>query len=134
MKTLFHLGLSLPLMVIPMLLAVTVPLDAVSAQFENAVGRPITITFGHSVALLGALALTLELVKSTSLRSVTMVDHIFSVALLIFSALAFWSMPLFASAWFLLLVCLQAVDVIVGVVVTIRVARRDFGIPTSGLG
>jgi len=52
-----------------------------------------------------------------------------SVAFLLVMALLYFNVSGFGSVSFLMLVFLQAFDVVAGVWVSIRVARRDFSIP-----
>ena len=78
--------------------------------------------------LFALLMLSLEIVKSTSTKSVAIVNHAVSMGLLIFCLIAFLVFGNFATSVFFILTMMCLLDVLAGLMVTIVSARRDFGV------
>ena len=130
LSTLF---LSIPLILVP-LIAYSVAqslgsIDSGLLSWTTPAGDVTAVQKTGAIALLAIFCLIIEVVKATSMKAIAMVDHLLSVAFLLVMALLYFNVSGFGSVSFLMLVCLQAFDVVAGVWVSIRVARRDFSIP-----
>ena len=74
------------------------------------------------------MLLSIEIIKATSSRSSAMVNHMASMAVLLTCIVCFILFANFATATFFLFTCIALIDVMVGVIVSIVSARRDFGV------
>lgn len=83
---------------------------------------------GDSILLLALILLSIEMMKSTSSRSSAMINHVASMGVLLLCIVLFLLVPNFATATFFLLTMMTLMDVMVGVIVSIVSARRDFGV------
>ncbi len=135
-----------PLLVIPVilynLLALGSPNDlAASGQAPIAemlgtrfLGLPMisgvewVLTNGDAIVLLAVTFLFLEILKSTSTGTATIINHGISLLLFIICLVQFLLMPNFATSTFFILMAMTLLDVLAGVIVTIVSARRDFGV------
>jgi hypothetical protein len=91
----------------------------------------MAIPFGI-YCVLSALTSVDLIAKSVSIKNISTADHAFSTVLLTLMVLLVFAVNGFQNASFLALVMLQALDVLAGVLVTLSVARRDFGFPGIG--
>lgn len=125
--------LSIPLVVVPLVLyAMALSFGAIDdglLSWATPAGDVTSIRRSDCIILIAIFCLIIEVVKATSMKAIAMVDHLLSVAALLVMALFYFNVSGFGSASFLTLVFLQAFDVVAGVWVSIRVARRDFSIP-----
>lgn len=125
--------LSVPLIVVPLVLyAMALSFGAIDnglLSWTTPAGDVTQIRRSDCIVLIAIFCLIIEVVKATSMKAIAMVDHLLSVAALLVMALLYFNVSGFGSAPFLTLVFLQAFDVVAGVWVSIRVARRDFSIP-----
>lgn len=125
--------LSVPLIVVPLIaysFALKLgPIDTGLFSWTTPAGDVTQIRRSDCIVLIAIFCLIIEVVKATSMKAIAMVDHLLSVAALLVMALLYFNVSGFGSAPFLTLVFLQAFDVVAGVWVSIRVARRDFSIP-----
>jgi len=140
-----------PLLVIPVILYNLIALGAGSVDTTNAAGQlvqaPIAgllserflglpmisrvewvLTKGDAIVLLAVTFLFLEILKSTSTGTATIVNHGISLLLFIICLVQFLLMPNFATSTFFILMAMTLLDVLAGVIVTIVSARRDFGV------
>ena len=78
--------------------------------------------------LLSISLLFLEILKSTSTGTATIMNHAVSMILFIVCLVEFLLHPNFATSAFFILTIMTLLDVLAGVVVTIVSARRDFGV------
>ncbi|MCA8900937.1 MAG: hypothetical protein KDA53_06760 [Hyphomonas sp.] len=85
------------------------------------------LTKGDAIILLSIVFLFLEILKSTSTGTSTIVNHAVSMILFIVCMIEFLLAPNFATSTFFILMSMTLLDVLAGVVVTIVSARRDFG-------
>jgi hypothetical protein len=85
------------------------------------------LTKGDAIVLLSILFLFLEIVKSTSTGTSTILNHSISLGIFILCLVLFLMNAKFATSTFFILMCMALLDVLAGVVVTIVSARRDFG-------
>jgi len=86
------------------------------------------LTKGDAIVLLAVTFLFLEILKSTSTGTATIVNHGISLLLFILCLVQFLLMPNFATSTFFILMSMTLLDVLAGVIVTIVSARRDFGV------
>ncbi|MBA4227998.1 MAG: hypothetical protein C0456_15350 [Hyphomonas sp.] len=86
------------------------------------------LTNGDAIVLLAVIFLFLEILKSTSTGTATIVNHGISLLLFILCLVQFLLMPNFATSTFFILTAMTLLDVLAGVIVTIVSARRDFGV------
>jgi hypothetical protein len=125
--------LSVPLIVVPLIaysFALPLgPIDTKLFSWTTPAGDVTQIRRSDCIVLIAIFCLIIEVVKATSMKAIAMVDHLLSVAALLVMALLYFNASGFGTAPFLTLVFLQAFDVVAGVWVSIRVARRDFSIP-----
>lgn len=135
LKTLFKAGGNtltvIPLMLMPMLVYIACGpalFDRWALHFNTAGMAEVGLTFGDLLVIVSLVFLALEMVKATSTGARGIGDLVLSVVLLCGSGILFILVGAFGSATFLILVLMQALDVIAGVVVSVKVARRDIGI------
>ena len=81
-----------------------------------------------ALILLAIMLLFLEILKSTSTGTATIMNHAVSMILFIVCLVEFLLHPNFATSAFFIIMCMTLLDVLAGVVVTIVSARRDFGV------
>ena len=86
------------------------------------------LTKGDAILLLAIVFLFLEILKSTSTGTSTIINHAISMMLFIVCLIQFLLLPNFATSTFFILMSMSLLDVLAGVVVTIVSARRDFGV------
>jgi hypothetical protein len=86
------------------------------------------LTKGDAIVLLAVTFLFLEILKSTSTGTATIINHGISLLLFIICLVQFLLMPNFATSTFFILMAMTLLDVLAGVIVTIVSARRDFGV------
>ncbi len=86
------------------------------------------LTKGDAIVLLAVTFLFLEILKSTSTGTATIINHGISLLLFIVCLVQFLLMPNFATSTFFILMSMTLLDVLAGVIVTIVSARRDFGV------
>lgn len=81
-----------------------------------------------ALILLAISLLFLEILKSTSTGTATIMNHAVSMILFIICLVEFLLHPNFATSAFFIVMTMTLLDVLAGVVVTIVSARRDFGV------
>jgi len=81
-----------------------------------------------ALILLSMTLLFLEILKSTSTGTATIMNHAVSMILFIVCLVEFLLHPNFATSAFFIIMVMTLLDVLAGVVVTIVSARRDFGV------
>ena len=86
------------------------------------------VTSGDLLILLAIGFLFMELLKSTSTGTATIMNHAVSMLLFIVCLIEFLLFPNFATSVFFILTVMTLLDVLAGVVVTIVSARRDFAV------
>lgn len=83
---------------------------------------------GELLVLLSVCLLFLEILKSTSTGTATIINHGVSMMIFIICLVEFLSWPHFATSTFFIIMVMTLLDVLSGVVVTIISARRDFAV------
>lgn len=91
-------------------------------------GAAWTMTGGDLLICLGLLFLFMEILKSTSTGTATIMNHAVSMILFIVCLVEFLLFKNFATGVFFILTMTTLLDVLAGVVVTIVSARRDFAV------
>lgn len=127
-----HTLMAMPFMAIPMALYV------LALQFSSAdallyggtlpSGAHVGLTAGGSLILFGVAALILEALKATHTGTRGLVDQTLSVFLLGAAGVAFLLLPTFGTVTFAILTAMQLADVLMGVIIAVKVARRDIGL------
>ena len=106
---------------------------------EDALGREIfelrllsgglwKFTWGDLVLLVTLVLLFVEIVKSTSTTTSTLIDHALSMVVFMAVGAEFLIVPQAATSVFFLILVATLIDVIGGYTIGIRVARRDLNI------
>jgi hypothetical protein len=83
------------------------------------------VSWADLIALAGLGCLFADLLKSTSTGRAAVVNHVFSMGLLIGCLMLFLMAPAFVTSTFFLLMAMAALDVIAGFTITTISARRD---------
>lgn len=91
-------------------------------------GAPWAMTGGDLLILVALGFLFIEILKSTSTGTATILNHAVSMILFIVCLVQFLLFPQFATSVFFILTMMALLDVLAGVVVTIVSARRDFAV------
>ena len=91
-------------------------------------GAAWTMTGGDMLICLSLLFLFMEILKSTSTGTATILNHAVSMILFIVCLVEFLLFKNFATSVFFILTMTTLLDVLAGVVVTIVSARRDFAV------
>lgn len=86
------------------------------------------ITNSDMLILFSIALLFMEILKSTSTGTATIINHAISMILFIVCLVEFLLLPNFATSVFFIITIMTLLDVLAGVVVTIVSARRDFGV------
>lgn len=86
------------------------------------------LTGGDALVLLAIGLLFMEILKSTSTGTATIMNHAISMMLFIICLVEFLMHPNFATSAFFIIMVMTLLDVLAGVVVTIVSARRDFAV------
>lgn len=92
------------------------------------------LTKGDALLVLSIAVLFMEILKSTSTGTATIMNHALSMIVFIVCLMLFLLNPNFATSVFFILTVMALLDVLAGVVVTIVSARRDFGVGEGFVG
>lgn len=103
-------------------------LDSSLVDLPMIAGVQWQFSVGDSLLFLGFVMLFIEVVKATSTRSTSIMNHGASMFVLMFCVFEFLLLKSFATSEFFLLTMMCFLDVLAGVMVTIVSARRDFGV------
>jgi hypothetical protein len=103
-------------------------LDNIVLSLPMASGASLAVTLGDALVVIGLVLLYIEIFKATRTSSASIVDHMFSMALFVLCLVELLILPGFATATFLILTVMCAIDVVAGFTVTISGARRDIGL------
>jgi heme/copper-type cytochrome/quinol oxidase subunit 3 len=90
--------------------------------------EPWLLSVGDVFVAIGILFLALEIVRATRTDKFSLGNHGFSMLIFVVALMEFIILKNFATSTFFLLTGMAAVDVLVGMFVTIITARRDFGV------
>jgi hypothetical protein len=127
-----HTLAAMPFLVIPMILYVLAgqfgSADALLYGGKLPSGSYVSLSAGAGIVLIGIGCLLLEALKSTHTGTRGLVDQTLSVLLLGGALIGFIVIPQFGTATFAMLLALQFADVMMGVIISVKVARRDIGL------
>ncbi|MCI4646129.1 MAG: hypothetical protein MRY64_15210 [Hyphomonadaceae bacterium] len=103
-------------------------LNASAMKLNMISGVEWQLTNGDLLVLIALALLFIEILKSTSTGTATIINHAVSMVLFIVCLMQFLLMQNFATSTFFVLTVMTLLDVLAGVVVTIVSARRDFAV------
>ena len=86
------------------------------------------VSMGDILIMVAIICLFMEIIKSTSTGTATIMNHAVSMLLFIVCLVQFLLFPNYATSVFFIITMMTLLDVLAGVVVTIVSARRDFGV------
>ena len=95
-------------------------------------GLPWTLTMGDLLLTASLALLFIEVIKTTRTGTSSIVDHMLSTAVFVACLVEFLLVDQAATSTFFLLMVMALFDVMAGFSVTIRGARRDFGVGPEG--
>ena len=113
--------------------------DGTMTMTEN-IGRPVfsfgmpapgtvwDVSAGDILIILALIFFFIEILKSTETGSSSIVNHATSMLVFVLTLIEFLLLKNFATSTFFLLMVMCLLDVLAGVVVTIKAARRDFAV------
>lgn len=84
------------------------------------------VSGGDVLVILAISLLFMEIIKSTSTGTATIMNHAISLGLFVLCLVQFLLLPNFATSVFFFIMIMTVLDVLAGVIVTIVAARRDF--------
>lgn len=87
-----------------------------------------TLTMGDMILIAALALLFIEVLKATRTGNSSIIDHMLSTAVFVGCLVEFLLVAQAATSTFFLLMAMALFDVIAGFSVSIRAARRDFGI------
>ena len=87
-----------------------------------------TLTVGDLVVIITLTLLFIELIKATRTGGNSIVDHALSMILFIICIIEFLTLERAATSTFFIILFVALIDVVAGFSITIRAARRDFGL------
>lgn len=91
-------------------------------------GAEWTLTWSHIFIILGVITLYIELVKSTSTGTATVIEHGLSMFTFILYFALFLLVKPAGNSTFFVLSLMSLLDVVAGFTITIVAARRDFAV------
>lgn len=108
------------------------PFDRVMFTVPMLSGVDWTFTLGDLLLTVTLLLLFVEILKSTRTGGHSLVDHALSTLVFVGCLIEFLVVPAAATSVFFTIMLIALIDVIAGFSVTIRAARRDFGVDPGG--
>jgi hypothetical protein len=128
--------LSLPWLVIPIVLYNLIAFSSASAEVFNDIlfsmnmisGATWSLTVGDLMVLITLTLLFVELIKATRTGGSSIVDHGLSMVLFMVCIIEFLVVRQAATSEFFFILFVTLIDVVAGFSITIRAARRDFGL------
>lgn len=85
----------------------------------------MAVSAGDLILALSLLLLFAEVLSATGVQSSSIVNHAFSLVVLILGLVEFLTLPAFSTTVFLLITLMACLDVLAGFIVTIAAVRRD---------
>lgn len=104
------------------------PFDTVLFVLPMLSGVQWTYTLGDFLMTVTLFLLFIEILKSTRTGGHSLVDHALSTLVFVACLIEFLVVPAAATSLFFMILLVALIDVIAGFSVTIRAARRDFGV------
>jgi hypothetical protein len=96
-------------------------------------GEPWTLTYSDLMVTVGLIILLVEMLRATAVHNKAITNHVLSVVVLVVYAVEFFVVAEAGNSTFFLLTMIALIDVLAGIVVTIRLATRDFTIDRAGV-
>lgn len=97
-------------------------------------GNVWTLAYGDLFVVAGLFLLFIELVRSTSSGSEAITNHALSVVVFVVCIVEFVVLPGFATSTFFFITIMAMVDTVAGFTISIKAARRDFGVAEGSFG
>jgi hypothetical protein len=97
-------------------------------SFDLISGATWALTVGDLVTIVTLVLLFIELIKATRTGGSSIVDHAFSMILFMICLIEFLVVRQAATSEFFFILVVTLIDVVAGFSITIRAARRDFGL------
>ena len=127
---------AIPLLVFPAMLygavamtmehsAIRASLDQIFLALNLPSGATFTVTRGHALTLLAAGMLFIEVVKSTSTSTASLVENGLAFVVFVIAFIFFLLNPAFGTIEFALIMVMMLIDFMAGFVVMTISARRD---------
>ena len=88
----------------------------------------LSLTLGNLFVLIALVLLFIEIVKSTSTSTRSIVNHGLSMLVFVIAIFQIVTMPGYATFTYLMITLFAGLDVVAGFVITTVTARRDFGL------
>jgi hypothetical protein len=101
-------------------------------SFDLISGATWALTIGDLVTILTLVLLFIELIKATRTGGSSIVDHALSMILFMICLVEFLTVRQAGTSEFFFILVVTLIDVVAGFSITIRGARRDFGMGTAG--
>lgn len=105
--------------------AVRASLDEVFLSLNLPSGALFVVTRGHAITMLAAALLFLEVVKSTSTSTASLVENVLAFIVFIFAFILFLLNPAFGTIEFALIMAMMLIDFMAGFIVMTISSRRD---------
>lgn len=104
------------------------PFDTVILELPMISGAVWRFELGDALLTMTLILLFVEILKATRTGGNSLVDHALSIIVFIICIIEFLVVPEAATSLFFLITIIALIDVVAGFSVTIRAARRDFGV------
>ncbi len=101
-------------------------------NFNLISGAQWSLTVGDAITVLTLMLLFIELIKSTRTGGSSIVDHALSMVLFMICGIEFLTVRQAGTSVFFFILVMTLIDVVAGFSITIRGARRDFGLGAAG--
>ena len=134
--------LSIPFLIIPVIIYNIIAFLSSNVQesMMSALLPTITLvsggewnfTLGDLLLLLSLVLLFVEILKSTRVGAISLLDHILSTVLFVLCLIEFLIVKEAATSVFFLIMVMTLIDMVAGFSVTMRAARRDIGFAPPG--
>ena len=95
-------------------------------------GDQLSFTTGDLFIMIGFVMLFIEILKSTSSGTVSIMNHGLSAAVMVIAIVLLLIVQGFGNTTFLFITLMTMFDVIAGFIITTITARRDFGLGVGG--
>lgn len=105
--------------------AVRASLDEIFLSLNLPSGAMFTVTRGHALTMLAAGLLFLEVIKSTSTSTASLVENVLAFMVFIGSFILFLLNPAFGTIEFALIMAMMLIDFMAGFIVMTISSRRD---------
>jgi hypothetical protein len=105
--------------------AVRASLDQIFVALNLPSGAIFTVTRGHALTMLAAALLFLEVVKSTSTSTASLVENVLAFIVFIGAFILFLLNPAFGTIEFALIMAMMLIDFMAGFIVMTISSRRD---------